>query len=734
MRYSTYPVFSALSQNPRTRPVVRPLLARYTGRRGLREFDDMVVDLSRVGKGRHEAEQISLAVVSGRRDDQVLAGLGAPFAGFWGDFFKDPKRVAAAVATGGASEAVRGVSKTAYNKLADAFSKGWDSFTDQVKDVLRSFKDINSIRDALNIVKVAASGGISLMADAGFEALNDMIYDLLGPYLRRMGQAVGQTYVKGREAVKDAVRRAMDDTNKTVRKIAVYVVEALYDLALGYPPCVLEEGCIAPVSKGLSNSGVPYVKIVGEVLKVIYPIVQGTAYKSPETSQALFAYAGTKGSPGAQLLPSAKLPGNFAKTLQNVLEAFDEDYAMGFPQSFERYKPWLVDMVARGYRGPEVLTGRHDARWYFDRPKQAHAVLKKANKLSNMLEWADKYLGYLERAWAIGKRAYDVYEAVDLEDLSFDPKEWESEDLGDYLNKKATEIKEWAGQWGDYAKDYAKTAAEDFVESKRNQLRKELFQAQQVATSLKTRAESIASSFGDAEDQELSEESVLDFAKQGRSALRLAFKAGNLGAVDVATATLVEWQPALLGLLARAKWNEMALEWMKLEPKQRESWKRNPQAVWKRKATNYGAWFKEFDTPKMRRMEVAFKAYDLGFQAAAGSYLSSVWRGVQSADVFKRVVDTQGHRVGLRNMHQAVLAMSTAIKIATKQAQIAARVVMGMRNLQLDKPAAKSVVPMPILEAEKRAGLDRKSAWTGPLVALGAAGAAATVAVAVTRR
>lgn len=602
-----------------------------------------------------------------------------------GDFagwsWKKFGRGAAAVLTGGASEIA--FNRKLRKKLKQAASSGWDGFSKTVKDTLKSFKGIDSVGDVMNIVKVTVTGGASLAGDAAVTAVQDAILELLSPYLAQVAQTIGKGYGKGRSEVRQAVRRAIKKAggNSVIQRIGAEFVNANYDLLLGYPPCVCEKGCIKPVADGLARSAVPYIKAIGEALKVIYPIVQGEFTGGPQDSQALYLYA----SGEVPLLPNAKLPGGAGKTLENVLDVLGDEYAAGVPQSFTKYSPYLVDLVARGKPGPYVYGSNKRADWYFANPLKAEAVLVDADKIGGVLNAVDKYLRKINRYWEMGKSVVDLYQAVAEQDFTFSLSEWDSADVKKFAEGQFQDIQGWA---------IAKT--KDY---------------QNIATGVAGAAKSKA--LGKAQQyKSLSQLSLKDLPKLGSSAIGTGKQAAAaklpgkiivpprmFGAPSTAQAFMGDWQIAQIGLYARARYNDMARLWLSATPAQRKQWKDAPARRWRDEAVDYPMWYRKFSkSEKMRKMVVAQKAHDMPMQKLSLLLNVAKATGNPITPVLADVVNSRGQMAGVANL---------------------AKIAMGIGVVDAKQSAQKAVEEGLISQTEIDAfeGSKGKTNWTVPVIA-----------------
>ena len=188
-----------------------------------------------------------------------------------------------AIATGGASEAVRAIPGTDdfMDELDNAWETGWDSFTDAIEDTVKGIKNIDDVGDVMNLVKIVATGGGSLLADSGIDALQAAIAGLLDPYIQKLGELIGEGYSDAKTHVRDKVFKGINswNTTKTLKKLAKEFFDVLWDIVLGTPMCMCEQGCSKPVTDALKKNGNAYVKLIGQIFEIVYPIVQSFSYK-----------------------------------------------------------------------------------------------------------------------------------------------------------------------------------------------------------------------------------------------------------------------------------------------------------------------------------------------------------------------------------------------------------------------------------------------------------------------
>lgn len=433
----------------------------------------------------------------------------------------------------------------------------WDTFTDTMKDAWDNLGDWNSLQDVIDNAQFILSTGGSGLGKAASRSAEEALTATLGPFLRQIGTKMGQAYGAPKAKVMKEVRDYIKDkaNSRLAGEIAAEAVGTAYDLSLGYPPCVCEEACIKPVSDGLKKAGgIP--AIIGNILAAIYPVIQ--LPQAPAYAPALYSYA-----EGLPLLPNAKL--SDTKIVGAILNVISDemDQKIGVPKSFDMYRPWLVDMVALGARGPATITDQNRyARWYFDHPDNAIEILSQADKVNSIISGLFEWMGKIERwanmaikAYETGKKLYDHYEAVDLAGLQ------------QSLSAAATELfdTETLEKVGGWAIDKARPLAE-----------RQLHKGVQRAI------------------QELGLQKFLDQADliasyTGRYVATRPTGDGNIS--GTASSFLTQWMPASIGLQARAKFGIMVQLWASMTTTEREKWKSAPENYWVSMGTNFPAWY-----------------------------------------------------------------------------------------------------------------------------------------------
>lgn len=475
--------------------------------------------------------------VQGRQSHDPVVGSGPEqIAGWWTD-------------------AKRWLSRTAKD--------AWDTFTDTMKDAWDNLGDWNSLQDILDNAQFIFTSGGSALGKGASRAAEQALNESLRPFLKLIGETMGSWYGEGKhqtmKAVREAVKKATN--SKITGGIAAELAGTVYDLALGYPPCICEEACIKPVSDGLKKAGgIP--AIIGNVLGVIYPIIQ--LPQAPDASQALGLYANR-----LPLLPNAKI--SESGIVGDILDVISDeiDQTIVTPKSFARYQPWLVDYVARGLPGPTTLIDQtKTARWYYEHPEYAVDIVAQANKIDNILSGMFEWLGKIERyaklavqAYKTGKQIYDGAKAVELSSFG-QSLSAAANDLFD------TETLEKIGGW---ALDKARPIAE-----------RQLHQGVRMAI------------------KELGIQKYLDQADliayyAGRYVPPRSAGDGNISGPNVATSFMTQWMPATIGLQARAKYSAMVELWAMSDLTERERWKSAPTHYWAKYATDFPAWHKLFN-------------------------------------------------------------------------------------------------------------------------------------------
>ena len=749
----TFPVLHAYSQNPELRDIVLPTLRKYGGNEALEDYVGIKKLLLSRGQSTERAQNTALYMASTRADERVMARNFGGLDTSVGKLSKKQKkkfgRWTAAAFSMGASEIA--LNKDLRKRIKKAAGRGWSSFTDAVKNSLRAFTEVKDWRDVLDIAKVVLSAGASVAQDTIIVGIQEAMMELLDPYMSDMTTAMGKKYGKGRRAIRNATKQAVKNVggNQTVQKIAGEFTDAVYDLIFGLPMCMLEKACIQPVATALSKVDVPYVKAIGEALKVIYPILQGNhgGYADePQSCVALGMYAGGE----VPLLPNAKLPPGAGKFVKNVLDVLDEkaEWAVGMPTAFNRFEPYLVDMVARGAKGPYVYGSTENrAKVYMKKPWTAEKVIKKANNVSGFLDTVDRYLRKINRYVEMGKQAYDVYQAIDSSDMSFDLEEWNAEDLSDVLSDKVNDVQSWATK---EAQNYQRRAmdaiqnidkiAERLATRQIEKYKKIVMATVTDAQSSISRTQTSLSNFQDpakrnsfiidarsaagqaavkaqADAEAKAQRSMDSVSKLGQSVKGRIFVPSkfNFGATGTAESFMGEWMIAQIGLAARARYNDMAQQWLESTPAERSKWKKAPASRWKEQAIDYPAWHQKFkNSDKMKRMQIAQAAHQMPM--AKLSILLQVAEATGNSavvPVLKEVVNVRGRHAGIVNLAQIGLGIS--------------------RNLISVKQSAQQAVEEGLVsQAEIDAYTGKKPIWLMPAIAAGTAVTGAAILVALT--
>jgi hypothetical protein len=553
---------------------------------------------------------------------------------------------------------------------------------------------------------------------------------------------MGKNYGKGRRGLRKAAQKLVRNMggNDVAEKIIGEFTDATWDLLLGLPMCMLEKACIQPVATALSKVEVPYVKAIGEALKVIYPIIQGNygGYADePQSSQALYMYA----SGEVPLLPNAKLPPNAAKTVKNILEAMDEkaDWSIAMPTAFNRFSPYLIDLVARGQQGPYVY-GSSDmrAKKYMAKPWAAEKVIKNANKIGGLLDEVDRYLKKINRYVEMGRKAYDIYSAIDSEDFSFDMEEWNAADLKALLGDKVSELQSWATKEAESYQQRALNAlqnadkiAQRMAERKFNKYKNIVVNAskstqtgisniQQSVKSgafvvdVRTRAGKAAMK-AQADLEARTARSTAAATNQAKALKGKLFVPPrfNLGATGAAESFMGEWMIAHIGLAARERYNYMAQLWLESTPAERAKWKDAPAKRWKEQAIDYPEWHKKFKkSVKMRKMVMAQAAHKMPMSKLALLLQVAEATGNSAViPVLKEVVNSRGQYAGIANL---------------------AQISLDVTKTSIEQSANKAVEEGLVSQAEIDAYTGKKPTWLVPAVIAGTAVTGAAVLVALT--
>lgn len=498
--------------------------------------------------------------------------------GFGGVFKKIARGIAAGL-TGGASEAYYAAKDPEQWKkdLKKAAGKGWDAFSDSIEDAIHSFKSIDDVKDALSIVKVVVTGGASVAADAGMAAVQEVVFDQLAPYMQRLGQGLGRVYSKGKKKALGKIKSGINgwDAPDFIKKLAKEFVDVNWDILFGNPMCMCEQGCSKPVGDALKDNGNPYIKLVGQIISIVAPIIQTGGFKydafgTSSISQAPCLYLYGEG--GVKLLVNAKLDKQTIGGAAKVIEAFNKDFSnqfmSGIPKAFERYEPWLVDMVARGADGPSVIGGAHSAKWYFSRPEEARKVIQAAGVVDRVLGKISKYLEYLNTAAEYGQKAYDLYDSY---------KDRDPAELTEYFKFDVDRLQS-IGSW---ALDEVQQTARDKIQNAKDVL--EGVRHEEIVAWAQVKAEKTARHEAEKQTADLKE--------------KFRFTTPFSG-VSKSQAFMGEWMPASIGLQARARYNDMLVLWADMSPDEREKWHDLSDAEnakhWQTKHIDFKAWYKKF--------------------------------------------------------------------------------------------------------------------------------------------
>lgn len=667
----------------------------------------------------------------------------------WDDF-KDSKaaRVGAGLLTGGASEAVIGAERLgaddAVKYLARKAEEGAQAFASATLKELRNLKP-DSFADVLNLAKIVATGGASWGVNKVEDAFYDMINKWLSPYVQKLGEAMGSAYADGKDATVRAAERIFDKVEnkgfrETLQLIARNIAREGYDIVFGYPPCMCEPGCIGPVADALAKNGNPYIKLVGQILKVMYPAIQGTVQGAPKfahSAPALAMYAGNKDKAGIRLLPQGKLDNKALTALKRILDAVGQgkNFMAGMPKSYGHYKIYLVDHVARGFRGPTVLaTDGRDARYYFEHPDKALEVIKKADKIGDITSAVSKYLEYVAIAEELissvqgyKSKSFDLFEAVKNSDFNFDPKlvkEYVEKGVGagkDELERRLADADRAVDKFRAQGRSMLTTragrgsTASDIIRGLKayDRLKQDITEKRaQLNTGMHTFAK-------------LAKSGTFAQVHKGTSNLfaLLNMDGANLGAISTAEAFMGEWMVAEIGLEARAKWNALATRWLALSAKEQDAWRSkawNTQERWKKEATEWDKWASMFDE-RLSQMNFASKLTNQKFEDFAGSAADMFLRGKKSSKVTEKVTTAVGQRMGINNLASTLKAGLTTFKFGLPD-----------QGESLMRGTAR-VAPPEVQIAEARAGLNTAS-MTGPWLVAAAIATGATALVLAQRK
>lgn len=601
-------------------------------------------------------------------------------------WFKDALRWTGAAVTGGASlavdketrEDVAHAFKRIGEELEEAFDGPWEAFVKVIEKNIKAFQPPFSVQKVLMAVKAIALGGGSVLADGGVAALSDFIFSKVMPHARTMGEAYGGCVGEGRGQVTDkveaAVRKKTD--NKVVLRIVREVTEIVYDILTGYPPCMCEEGCISPLSRGLKDAGgIP--GIIGTVLWYVWPIMQGRPSKDIKLPPEAAAYAPCLywyGNQGEFLL-NLQLGKSSTSAIQKLMEYMSEDtgknMAEGMPKSFAAYRMYLVDLVARGYKGPEAMGGTtRTARYYFEHPDEARKVLDDSNiierQIAKVTSAIDKYVGWLDKAYAVGKVAYDLYESKGDGKFDFD-----SINVADAMNLAKNFLGDKARNLIEEPLDkYTRELAEKLdmgavVEgyAKATKAVKTATKAVKAAKAAKTKIEKAAAFRATLpKAPTLNPRSLATVAN-----LSNILKAGNIaglnelervGALNGFGATkgqafVGEWQVAQIGLEARQRWNHMIFLWANATDAERQKMRLSEGAneqLWARTGVNYNgqhgptcgegskSWYHYLTTDK-RAMDAV---YNIRFPSLYVDWLASAKAAIDKATGLTRKALREG--------------------------------------------------------------------------------------------
>jgi len=558
-----------------------------------------------------EALVYAISLTMGAEEARIAYGGRPQFSGLF-------SRITAAVFSMGVSEGVRAIPGTDdfMDELENAFEDGWDSFSDSIEYAVKNIKNIDDLGDVLNVVKIVATGGGSLLAESGINALQEVIFKQLNPYIQRIGKEVGEGYAVARiEGIKP-ILKGIDkwDAPKIIKRIAKEFIDTLWDIILGNPTCMCEPGCAGPVAKALKDSGNSYVQLIGQIIGIVAPIAQKLGYEGEyanvtnyANAPCLYVYAEN----AVPMLPSVRLDEETIGGVANVIEFFNKDFAKkmtaGMPQAFNNYHDWLVDMVARGYDGPRLMFGSHHARYYFDHPDKAAKVLKESSTIQDVVDQAGKWIDYINKAAKYISTAKDMYEEVkDVDFSDIDISKINIEDIKDYISIDTDQLRELGGWALDTGKDYAMREAV----AKANELADEsgLTDIYNTVNEAKRRYKQVQGELASGTDRVQALQDAIERGKGGTSGEGIGttlmsfgkskfsgLENANFGGASSTTlAVMGEWMPALIGTEARAKYNDMLALWSSMSHAERDRWKNAPKEYWATKHTDYREWYKKF--------------------------------------------------------------------------------------------------------------------------------------------
>lgn len=570
--------------------------------------------------------------------------------------------------------------------VGNAFESGWDSLKDSFEK-LGDWDSWGDIKDNIMTI-VNPVGELGAAAEA---AAYSLLFEMLGKYVRDLGEWLGSNYAEGESWLRTHIKNFVKDQlngNSDFQNVMAEIVAQLYKLCLGYPTCVCEQGCIKPVADALADNGCPIVKIIGQILSVIWPVVQGTGDYGKEIgashSISLYFYAGeNKGSAlpgetgagsGEQLLPNLKLDQYLEDWLASVIEVVG-DISFSTPQAMERFGPYLTDLVARGYVGPTAIGYRREsAKWFMYHPKTAAHTLKQANIVNDALGNIKKYIewmnyaieayGYVEDAISFCQNSVSKISAEDVGEFfetviqwAFDSDNWRK--MGDWALDKGHEFvssidgqavkgylyKEGLGALidpeGTYkegASIYSKMAnmAEAMTSGELKKLIEETTKSitKDNMSQLMTEIARLTKLYAEALNDERA--AAAANVKVTNSKLSKVSGIGNIAGWDEGSVTspLLTWMPAQIGLTARARYNDMVGMWIQMSASERGRWKNPPggnEASWKSKKIDFPEWHKHLSGNK-KVAEYEFNVTASGKLAQLIETSSSVWSKLSEAD------------------------------------------------------------------------------------------------------
>lgn len=589
---------------------VARIYQNHGGNRAVRKLKE-TQHIMKKGFGVTDEEALVYAIswTMGAEEARVAYGGRPQFSGWF-------TRTLAAAFSMGISEGVRAIPGTDefMDELENAFEDGWDSFSDSIATAVKNIKNIDDLGDVLNVVKIVATGGGSLLAESGINALQEVIFKQLNPYIQRIGKEVGEGYAVARTEGIKPILKGIDkwDAPKIIKRIAKEFIDTLWDIILGNPTCMCEPGCAGPVAKALKDSGNSYVQLIGQIIGIVAPIAQKLGYEGEYANVKNYAYAPclyVYAEDAVPLLPSMRLDEETIGGVANVIKFFNKDFSKkmtaGMPQAFNNYHDWLVDMVARGYDGPRLMFGSHNAKYYFDHPDKAAKVLEESSTLQDVVDQAGQWIEYINKAAKYISTAKDMYEEVkDVDFSNIDISKINIEDIKDYISINTDQLRK-LGEWAlDTGKDYAMREAV----SRANELadKSGLTDLYNTVNEVKDRVRQVQEGIDSGDDRMKALQEKIEQGKSGATGLMSLGQSkfsgiehtNFSGVSSTVLATMGEWMPALIGVEARTKYNSMLALWSAMSQVERDKWKDPPNDFWVTLHTDFPAWYKIFSRSK----------------------------------------------------------------------------------------------------------------------------------------